>query len=293
MSDDVLGAEPPRGLDRGGHLSELALDRLRSDGPLARTEFHRNAEAHLASCARCQAAQRALEAMDAELAIAPPVVAEVIPLASRARPSVVSSGRTRWLAAAVSLAVAAVVLVVVAPWRAGVAPERPSAGEPGPGGLDPDHVTLKSGALDFEVHVHDGQQSHPAPTGSAVRPGDRVSFRVDARARGYLLVVGSDELGHAYLCWPQDVVVAAETTSAPAFGPTSGPEQLASAMRFDDAPGAEHLVAVFCPEPFAYADVATRELLGAGDGLLGAFRQAHAGCTIRAVVLHKASGVGP
>ena len=245
-----------RGLDRGGHLSELMLDRLRTDPPGAMGEAHANARLHLASCAACQAADAELVKGDAELA--PP----------RARPLPSQRWPKLALAVATPLALAAIVLLIVRP--------PPS---------ETDGMLRKSGAIDFEVYVHDGTKSRLVQSGDAVHPGDRVSFKVQARVAGHLLVVGSDEAGHAYRCWPQNEAV--DAADAPAFGPTEGPEELPAAMRFDDVLGAEHLVAIFCAAPFSYADVAGPALVMQGDALLSDFRAAHASCAIRKVVLNK------
>ncbi|MFO0744502.1 MAG: hypothetical protein U1F43_02370 [Myxococcota bacterium] len=294
QASDAASDAPPRGLDRGGHLSELAFDRLRSDRPGSHDAFRAGALAHLAECARCQAAQAALAAADAEVGLRPPAA----PMRSTptATPTPIAQARAarvrRALTLGAPLAAAALALVIALP--SGQAPVGPGPGVPPDADLDAgDHIILKSGALDFEVYIHDGTASRLVQSGAEVHPGDRASFRVNLRAPGYLLVVGSDEAGHTYLCWPQDGVVAADSAEAVAIGPTAAPEQLEAAMRFDDVLGDEHLVAVFCPGRFAYPDVATRELVGRDEALLARFRQTHADCTIRAVVLHKVSGAKP
>ncbi|TNF38031.1 MAG: DUF4384 domain-containing protein [Deltaproteobacteria bacterium] len=142
-----------------------------------------------------------------------------------------------WLA---PLAVAALALLVVAPWR------------------QPEEYRLRGSALDLEVWVHDGVRARPVATGDTVHPGDRIGFRVKARRTGELLVLGVDEQGHVYVCYPQE---AGRSTPIAA---TPEPLELPEAMRFDAVPGRERLVALLCDAPIALDEVAATLRGGAG-----------------------------
>ena len=95
-----------------------------------------------------------------------------------------------------------------------------------------------------------------------VHPGDRLRFRVTARRGGHVLVAGIDSRGEAYVCAPSDgrsqALTAGETTT------------LADAVELDDVLGSERIVAIVCPEPFRFDEIATRlhadDLGDAGDG---------------------------
>jgi len=212
-------------LDRSGHLSELALDVYRYDG--ARPDI----DAHLATCERCRAALSALLAEDQ---------AAVVPAPRRAPPKSPWTGWAARGAALGLLAMAAIVFLVTRP----PAGDRPDDG---------DTLRLKSGAFDFEVFVHDGQRSRAVVDGDVVHPGERMGFRVRVREQGYLLVIGHDDQGHTYMCYPPGEVGASAALPFPA---TLEPQVLPVAMRFDDILGSEHIVALLCPAPVGAADIA-------------------------------------
>lgn len=213
-------------LDRAGHLSELALDRLRFDPTVAPDE-KAEADAHLATCAACRDAMAMLASEDASFAVAPRVRVSAL------RPRI----STGWIGAGVSaLALAAVVLLAVR--------VRPRD--------DGDVMRLRGSPIDFEVFVHDGSDSRAVLSGDTVHPGERVGFRVRARDPGYLLVLGHDDTGNRYLCYPEGVIGDA---IAVAFQESPEPRVLPTAMRFDDILGSEHITAIFCPAPFTAYDV--------------------------------------
>jgi len=224
-------------LDRAGHLSELALDMRRYDpGP------HPEIDRHLTICEACREALAALAAEDALARIPAPRPAR------RRRP-------LAWLAGGATLMAAAAVAFIVT---------RPATADPegadGPGGLGP--TTLKSGPFDLEVFVHDGARSRAVVSGDTVHPGERVGFRVRVREPGYILVIGRDDLGNSYMCYPAGEVGVAV---AQAFPDTLEPQVLPVAMRFDDVLGSEHLVALLCPAPFAASDLGPA-LTAGGEG---------------------------
>ncbi|MCB9731730.1 MAG: DUF4384 domain-containing protein [Deltaproteobacteria bacterium] len=148
---------------------------------------------------------------------------------------------------------------------------------------------LRGGAFDLEVWVHDGEAARPVATGDAIRPGDRVGFRVKARADGHLLVAGVDREGHVYVCYPQ----GASDGSAP-FAATAEPVELDQAMRFDAVPGEERLVAFFCDVPITLAEVAPRlRAESTALTMADALPRLRADCAQEEVVLRKTGAGGP
>ena len=83
-------------------------------------------------------------------------------------------------------------------------------------------------------------------------PGERMGFRVKARELGYLLVLGRDDTGNRYLCYPEGVI--GDAVAVP-FHESPEPQVLPTAMRFDDILGSEHITAIFCPAPFGADEV--------------------------------------
>ena len=263
-ADDVL--------DRGGHLSELALDRYRFDPP--EPTFHEAVTAHLGACAACQSALDALIAEDATSVLDPPTaVAPVIPMTAR-RPWAALGAvdrtprRTAWIAGGMVFALAAIALLVTRPWQPGE-----------------DLIRLKGSPLDLEIYVHDGERSRPVVAGDVVHPGERMGFRVHLRQDGYLAIFGRDDRGTSYPCYPLNegpgptLAPTATALEAVAQPRTEHPLTLPVAMRFDDILGDEHITAVFCESPFALGPAPT-EMAAELD---------RAGCQVVAVTLRKRS----
>lgn len=219
-------------LDRGGHLSELTFDRLRYDDALPASE-RAAIESHLTGCGECRAAMSMLAAEDAAFVVTPR--AQVIPLK---RPSA-----GRWIGAGVmAMAAAAAALIATSMPTNQV-------------DLGLEHVDVmrvRGGPFDFEVFVHDGEGSRAVASGDTVFPGERMGFRVKARETGYLLVIGRDDAGQRYLCYPEGVIGDAV---AVAITESQEPQTLPKAMRFDDVLGNEHITAIFCPAPFGADEV--------------------------------------
>lgn len=239
------------GLDRDGHLSELAIDHYLYGEAGARREFDR----HLAACAPCKSLVAAVQADDGAVVIPQP------PAATTSRPS-----RHRLVVVSSVFAMAALVTLVVAPWRS----------SPGPEG---ERYTARGSALSFTVHLHDGITSRAVDPGAVVHPGDRARFKVTLAEDGYLLVAGLDDRGEAYAGYPQEAAAAAVFMSR-----SLTPIALPTAVVFDDTPGREHLFAMLCDRPFALDEMvdAMRASLRTGDGVA-----AREGCTSRRVDLDK------
>jgi hypothetical protein len=276
------GVSSDDGLDRGGHLSELALDRYRFE-PDAPLTFRQAIAAHLEGCGACRTALARLVdedrrlgeslqnvqissisknaqsaedsvstgpessaknslksgAVGASLESARPA-AEVIPLRGRsfggsrlsrseaAQDVPLHKRKLMWLAMPLAAA-AALVLAVVEPL-----PQEE---------IEAERVRLKGTTFEVEVHVHDGQTSRLVSGGDVVHPGERMGFRVRASMPGHLLLIGRDDRGATYPCYP-----ASGQASAPVAG-SSQMVALDAALAFDDALGSERLIAFFCDAP--------------------------------------------
>ena len=267
-------------LDRGGHLSELALDRYRFDPAEAAPELRRDVEAHLAGCAECRGVVAALETEDAGFAMVPPVQAQsaghgtqgaeakVISLAERR-----SQRRAAWTTGIVVVLAAAAAVLLLARSDMMGDPNGPH-GVGGPDG--PDRITLRGGAIDFEIIVDDGHASRLVADGATVHPGERMAFRIKVRQAGFVAVVGRDDTGASYACYPQ----GSELRAVQAIAVTQAvePKDLPVALQFDSVVGTERVSAVFCTTPFTAAEAATL----AADGAA-----AREGCHVRTLALQK------
>lgn len=222
---------------RDGHLTDLALDMLVEDGSLEGTE------AHLASCATCR--DRLEAAAAAELPANPFLKAsseggmplgasEVGPVDSEPVAQPVAANRP-WAMLAL-LACAAVALLVASTQL--------------PGG-EGDGIRIKGSGLALQVFRDEGDHSERLRNGAAIAPGDRLGFRVRNREPGHLMILGIDARDEAYLCYPQ----GRDGDSMPVdAAPKAVP--LPEAIRMDDTPGTEQLIAVFCESPFSFDTMA-------------------------------------
>jgi hypothetical protein len=241
---------------RGGHLTGLTLDR-RALGELGAAE-QEAVEAHLGGCAACQAEVARVAAFDAGLSL-PPLSLPAAPVAR-----VLPLRRRWWPAALGAAAAAAAALWLLLPGLRGGAD------------LDGDGVRVKGreaapasagfveGDFSWEVLVHDGGQTRAVGSGDRVHPGERLGFRVHPRRSGYLLIVGEDDGGQGYLCYPQRGGGEGALMAA-----SDRPYALEEAVRLDEVLGHERLTALYCPGPVSMGG------------------QAPEGCLRRALVLQK------
>lgn len=207
---------------RDGHLHELAIDRLLTDDLAA--ELLAELEKHLADCAPCAA--RVAEARS--------FVAEPLPL-RRQRPEpgaqVIAFPRRRVAAAVAAVfAMAAGLLLALKP--------------------PTEEFTARGGDLELEVHRQKTKGTEQLHDGDAVFPGDHLGFRVSSRKTGFLMVVGVDQTGSTYPCYPQS-----ERLLAMPLGSSRTPVDLNTAIQLDNAVGQERIIALRCPEAFSFDDV--------------------------------------
>ncbi|MEZ4320281.1 MAG: hypothetical protein R3F61_22570 [Myxococcota bacterium] len=218
------------GLREDGHLTDLALEYALAGTPLPATA------AHLDTCAECTA--RLAAADDVALPELPglqmPVQAAVVADAVAQAPE---PANRPWVWAVGALAAAAVALIAV-----------PLAMAP-----QDDGVRVKGAALSLQVYRDEGETSPRLKDGDLVSPGDRLGFRIRNRDRGWLMVLGLDAADDPYLCYPQNEGGRAVETDA-----SPRPRPLPEAIRMDDTPGTETLVAVLCDRPFAFEAMAER-----------------------------------
>lgn len=201
---------------RDGHLHDLGVELLLA-GDLAEPDDVR-ARAHAEACPSCAARVAAARRDDA------------LPPPARARPSAPAIRWTPALGATLALAAG------LALWLRAPAPDRPA-------------FVPKGGALALEVFADRGESAEQLDWNAAVHAGDRLGFRVRTGEAGQVLVVGIDASGGVYPCWPADGVSEAVDRSDRA-------RDLPAAVRLDDTPGAERLVAIRCPEVFSLDRIA-------------------------------------
>jgi len=106
------------------------------------------------------------------------------------------------------------------------------------------------GGLNVEFFLNRAGQVERARDESIVHPGDRVGFRVSTPVAGHLMIVGQDQSGVPYLCYPQDT-----SGRANEFGPTQAMVPLEQAIVLDEVLGQERLRAIFCAQSFDFDTV--------------------------------------
>ena len=222
---------------RDGHLLDLTLERLVA-GEITENDI----ADHLAGCTPCTERKIAILA-DSRRAI-PLLRRAEVPEEPAALPdNVIPLRRERpwWSAAGGFLAAAAAVLLLVNLDPAGPIPlQHPD-----------DHFTSKGGdlpALEMEVYRNEHGESTRISSDDRVFPGDQIGFRVGSEADGHLLILGIDSTGAAYPCYPADGSSAAIQQGEPAEVP--------GAIHLDATLGVERLIAVRCPEPAVFDDLA-------------------------------------
>jgi hypothetical protein len=141
--------------------------------------------------------------------------------------------RPRWAAVGLGLAAAAAVALAIRP--------------PVPS----DTFTTRGPDLELEVFRSTPGGAVRLSDGSRVSAGDKLGFRLRSGVEGYAMVVGIDETGTMYPCWPQGPAPAAQHVA-----PAPAPEVLPTAVTLDATPGAERIVAIRCDMPFSLADLA-------------------------------------
>lgn len=234
---------------RDGHLTDLGLELH-----LAEQVDPAAVVAHLEDCALCRTRVAAARAHDEGAAMP-----AFIPRADVAPPATAAPANRTWMFGAVALAATALLAI----------------GLSQTGGEADDEWRVKgSRDLALQVYLDEGEVSTRLRDGDGVEAGDRLGFRIHTRRGGHLLVVGVDARSDPYLCYPQHT----DGRSAELFG-ADGPTALPEAIRMDETPGIERLVAILCDAPFEYSDVR--------DGLTRGSEDLRAGCDQDELILEK------
>jgi hypothetical protein len=292
---------------RDGHLTALALDQhLCADLSDAERAV---ADDHLSTCATCRAVLAEIQGFhDAQpLPPLPWLVAPSTPVNDDADDADanadVESGRSRasmrwaWGGGAGLLAAAAAISLMV--WLG--APAAPDAGPQLSGGstgaplatyvvddsAQPDDIRIKGAPFSVEVLAQVAPSgARRVLDGDAVSPGDRLGFKVFARKPGYVMILGVDERGQDYLCYPQHPgAIQAGEVQAASIQAADQPVALNAAVRLDDALGQEHLIGLLCDAPFALSDV--RAALSAQPTARAPLPALRAGCAQWEMTLNK------
>jgi len=209
-SDIELGRSRPEGC-----LSDRALDMLMAgELPAARRAA---TEAHLPSCEACRARYQALQAGAAAFSLDAPSFQKLAPLPRRHR---------WWWALAPSVAVAAVLLVVIR------SPQCPS-----------DERRKGGDAVAFFVW-HGGTVREGARR-ERVHPGDRLQLVTTTAAPRYLVVLERDAGGHASVFFPRETEAARREAGRAVPLPFS--------IELDGTLGIGTIYAVFCDRPVPVA----------------------------------------
>ncbi len=109
-------------------------------------------------------------------------------------------------------------------------------------------IRIKGTPFTVSLYANDEQSIRPLHDGALVHPNERIGFRVESKIEGYLSIVGVDQKGDAYVCYPQ------KTTNARRF--ESGPARtLDEAIRMDETLGRERIISLLCKTPRSIAEI--------------------------------------
>ncbi len=217
------------------HPSSLRLDALALDG--VSVAERRELEAHLVSCARCQADSASAASLRKEFD------ETVYRQALRGVRSRMAPRRPWWRAlvpasAALVVAVAAVLLVVRQPQ---------SVVEP---------AYRVKGGPSLRVFGRRQEKIFAVSDGDRLHAGDQVRFTVANPAAGYLMIASVDGRGHGSIYFPFDGQASALVSGLGG--------ELPGSVILDDAAGPERLFALWSPEPLTATTVlSSLETLGA------------------------------
>lgn len=169
------------------------------------------------------------------------------------------SRTTKIVAAAVVLA--AVLALAIMGTRA--LNRRGSEGAGGAGGpiavAETEGTRTKGSSFDLRVQV-ERESTQWLNDDDTIKPGETVQFVAYPRVDGYLLVVGVDAAMSIYPCHPNEGGAALEVQ------PVAGELVLEGALTFDSVLGNEHIIGLFCPEPFSFDDVSSLDSTELLDG---------------------------
>ncbi len=100
-----------------------------------------------------------------------------------------------------------------------------------------------SNTFTLTVFADEGGHARALESHDVVSADQRLGFQVQSPKQGHVLIVGIDDRGDAYPCYPL-------TGSAPMVS-SDGPVDLEAAVRLDGVAGSEHLIGLWCEDPVA------------------------------------------
>jgi hypothetical protein len=219
-------------------LSALQLDELALRG---------GSDAHLASCARCQADADELAAVRAEFRPRPDAI-------------VLRAPWRRWwwmvVPAAVAAALALVYLQPAGLQPAGLQPAglQPAGLQPAglqPAGLRPattPDLGVKGSEPTLRVFANHAGDVFSVHDGTRLVAGDRIRFVVEPAGMPYVLIASIDSTGAATVYYPYGGIASAAI-------PPAERSELPGSIILDAAPGPERVFAMFSDAPIASAAV--------------------------------------
>jgi len=272
--------DTPGVFGRSGHVSELAIADALAE--VMDADSRSIFEQHLSGCRVCARRLEAARAVD----LAMPSWSSL----GEGSATISLRPRRRWtwppvVGVAVAMAAATLLAVKIPTALTGSHPVADAASDFSPKGSQ-----VESGEgfgpedLAFQVYINDATAVWQAKPGAEVRGGDRLGFQVRTHERGRLMVMGIDDAGALALCFPQ------EGEEAALINPSNDYVTLPQAVRVDDSPGRERLVAVYCPETFTFdavaAAVSTLDDPGSDEPLPTLLE----GCAQQELILNKPGG---
>jgi hypothetical protein len=271
----AAAARPARGPSCASDLELNALMAGELDEPARAAAL----KAHVDSCPRCRARLDRFQAvaippfaeLDAAAPAAPAVAATVAAPRGGTAPRSGPRWRARagWGAAVAAAAMAAAVAFLVRPRSTGP---------------DGTAVRTKGGELVLAVlrRTPSGAVEALAP-GASVGASDTIRFQLGHAQAGYALVLGIDSRRSV------SIYVPSPADQQPPFLDVAGTTVLPGAIALDDAPGAEHVIALLCPSPPPVAEVRLAVAARLADPAVGAgdVRGLRPGCDEASFVIRK------
>lgn len=141
-------------------------------------------------------------------------------------------------------------------------------------------IRVKGSSFSFFLYANNGTQVRPLVSNATVHPGERIGFRVENKKKGFLAIVGLDELGNDYVCFPQ--------RDREAKFISSGKERtLDQAIKLDNKLGRERIIALFCDQPFSVEELGRRIIRHAQTYHNEPLPLLFSGCEQREVILEE------
>jgi hypothetical protein len=137
---------------------------------------------------------------------------------------------------------------------------------------EPPETTLKGGGLGLKIYRERAGKTSEVGSGAALFPKDRLRFEVDLPKKSQVMIIGVEETGEVYRCFPSASDASVELAA--------GPHQLLpDAIELDDSIGQEWVHLVACGSPFTAEQLRrTKDKIEPPDG-----------CQTRSIRVHKSA----